>query len=219
MKRKFLFLAMTLFLATSVQANVNDDDDVDDITDTRSSVVKLGPKLGINMATMSKYKGADLGQGMGIGFQGGLAIQAHLGRKRGADAGTGPMAVQLELLYARNSIKTSSENINLSYFEVPVLAKFFPLPILSIELGPTFCKLLSSSPEMISERSQQVRVKTGDFKGGDIKLTVGVNLETKVGFVIGARYNMGTSKLAGNFPCRVSDFSINAIYLFDIFKF
>ncbi len=220
MKKKFLFMLLALSCAFSSSAFAYDDDeDPNAVQDRRSSVLKLGPKVGVNFAHMSKFQGADLEQGMGVGFNLGVAAQMHFGRKRGADAGTGPLGVQLEVLYAQNSIKTSSKNIKLSYLEVPVLVKFFVLPNLSIEAGPTFCKLLSSSPDVISDKSKVVSIKTGDLKGGDVRLSIGANFETKMGLVLGARYNIGTSKLAGNFPCKVNDLSINAIWLFDIAKF
>ena len=221
MKKKFLFMFLALSCAFSSSAFAYDDDEDGSkvVPDRRSTVLKLGPKLGVNFSHMSKFKDADLGQGMGVGFEAGIAAQLHIGRKRGADAGTGPLGVQLEAFYAANAVKTSDKNISLKYLQVPVLLKYFVIPNLSIEAGPTFCFPLSASPDMIKDKANLVNIPTGQLKAGDVKITLGVSFETKQGFYASARYNIGTSKLAKDFPCKVSVISLNVGWLFNIAKF
>ena len=60
---------------------------------------------------------------------------------------------------------------------------------------------------------------TGDLKGFDVRPTVGVGYRfnknsANDGFYAGARYYLGTSKLAGNFPGKMSSAEITIGYLF-----
>ena len=88
---------------------------------------------------------------------------------------------------------------------------------MNIELGPTFCYLMSKSPDELKGEATSFAI--GDLKGGDVKGTIGVSYQTKSGFYASARYNMGFSDLAKNFPCKVSTVSVSIGYLFNIFKF
>ncbi len=214
--KKLLMLVATTMLVVSVNAQEERADN--DVVDTRKSVVSLGITAGGNYAMMSNYEPVDLGSRSGIGFQGGLAVNAHFGQRQGADAGTGPIGLQLEVLYSQHNIKTDlSDNIKLGYLEVPLLFKWYITQGLNIELGPTFCYILSKSPDVLSGTS--TTIATGELKGGDVKGTVGVSYQTKSGFYASARYNLGFSNLAGNFPCKVSTVSVSIGYLFNIFKF
>ena len=209
-------LVATLMMVVSVHAQEEWADE--GVVDSRKNVVSLGITAGGNYAMMSKYDPVDLGARSGIGFQGGLAINARFGQRRGADAGTGPVGLQIEALYAQHSMKTDlSDDIKLGYLEVPVLFKYYITSNLNIELGPTFCYLLSKSPDVLEGTSTNIYI--GELKGGDLKGTVGISYQTKGGFYASARYNMGFSELAGNFPCKVSTASVSIGYLFNIFKF
>ena len=214
--KKILMLVATLMMVVSVHAQEEWADE--GVVDSRKNVVSLGITAGGNYAMMSKYDPVDLGARSGIGFQGGLAINARFGQRRGADAGTGPVGLQIEALYAQHSMKTDlSDDIKLGYLEVPVLFKYYITSNLNIELGPTFCYLLSKSPDVLEGTSTNIYI--GELKGGDLKGTVGISYQTKGGFYASARYNMGFSELAGNFPCKVSTASVSIGYLFNIFKF
>ena len=102
---KKLFLLASIFMM-AVSATAQDYEEGNDVVDTRKNVVSLGVTAGGNYSMMSKYDPIDLGSRTGIGFQGGLAINAHFGQKHGAGAGTGPIGLQLEVLYAQHSFKT-----------------------------------------------------------------------------------------------------------------
>lgn len=226
--KKLILLAAIFMIGIPSNAQVTFDDDESSqqespfgegvIPDKRKNVMSLGITAGANYAMLSKYNPIDLGSRSGIGFQGGLALNVHFGQRRGADAGTGPVGLQIEALYAQHSMKTDlNSDIKLGYLEVPVLFKYYITPNLNVELGPTFCYLLSKSPDVLEGAS--TRIAIGELKGGDLKGTVGVSYQTKGGFYASARYNMGFSDLAGNFPCKVSTASVSIGYLFNIFKF
>ena len=213
---KKLFLLFSIF-TMAVSANAQDFEESNDIVDTRKNVVSLGVTAGGNYSMMSKYDPVDLGSRSGIGFQGGLAVNAHFGQKPGAGAGTGPCGLQLELLYAQHSMKTDlGEDIKLGYLEVPLLFKFYFTKELNVELGPTFAFLMSKKPDMLTAESSSIAI--GELKGGDLRGTIGICYQTN-GFFISARYNHGLSDLAKNFPCKVSAATLSIGYLFDVFKF
>jgi len=227
MKKLFILCAISMMAMTATAQVTFAEDETKQqeeetgfgtISDTRKNVVSLGITAGGNYSMMSKYDPVDLGSRSGIGFQGGAAVNIHFGQRRGADAGTGPIGLQIEALYALHSIKTDlSDDIKLGYLEVPVLLKYYITPNVNIELGPTFCYILSKSPDVLEGTSTTVAI--GELKGGDIKGTIGVSYQTKAGFYASARYNLGLSELAGNFPCKVSTVSVSIGYLFNIFKF
>lgn len=213
---KKLFLLASIFMM-AVSATAQDYEEGNDVVDTRKNVVSLGVTAGGNYSMMSKYDPIDLGSRTGIGFQGGLAINAHFGQKPGAGAGTGPIGLQLEVLYAQHSFKTDlNENIKLSYLEAPLLFKYYFTKELNVELGPTFAFLMSKKPDELVGPSTSIAI--GELKGGDVRATVGISYQTN-GFYVSARYNHGFSDLAKNFPCKVSAATLTVGYLFDIFKF
>ena len=213
---KKLFLLASIFMM-AVSATAQDYEEGNDVVDTRKNVVSLGVTAGGNYSMMSKYDPVDLGSRTGIGFQGGLAINAHFGQKPGAGAGTGPIGLQLEVLYAQHSFKTDlNENIKLSYLEAPLLFKYYFTKELNVELGPTFAFLMSKSPADLVGPSTSIAI--GELKGGDVRATIGISYQTN-GFYVSARYNHGFSDLAKNFPCKVSAATLTLGYLFDIFKF
>ena len=214
MKKLFLFASIFMM---AVSATAQDYEEGNDVVDTRKNVVSLGVTAGGNYSMMSKYDPVDLGSRTGIGFQGGLAINAHFGQKPGAGAGTGPIGLQLEVLYAQHSFKTDlNENIKLSYLEAPLLFKYYFTKELNIEVGPTFAFLMSKKPDELVAPSTSISI--GELKGGDVRATIGISYQTK-GFYVSARYNHGFSDLAKNFPCKVSAATLTVGYLFDIFKF
>lgn len=225
---KKLFLSSAIFMmALSANAQVtfaeresnqqDEDSELVRIVDKRKNVVSLGITAGGNYSMMSNYDAVDLGKRNGIGFQGGLAINAHFGQRQGADAGTGPCGVQLELLYSQHNMKTDlNDDIKLGYLEVPILFKYYITQGLNIELGPTFAFLMSKKPDQLVGPSTNINI--GELKGGDVRGTIGVSYQTN-GFFASARYNLGLSELAGNFPCKVSAVTVSVGYLFDIFKF
>lgn len=188
------------------------------IVDKRTSAVHLGIKAGANMSSMSNYNLVDLGQKMGFGFEGGLVVSARFGKRtRSSDPGTGIIGVQIEPTYVQRTIGTDYKDLKLGYIEVPVLLKVFVTPSLNIEVGPNFAGILSSSPDYLE--TPNTKIATGEIKGMDVKVCVGVSYETKEGFFASLRYNLGTSDLAGNFPCKVSGASLTIGYKFNIFKF
>ena len=218
MKKKLLLL-LTVFFAVNVFAQEPID---------RPFRISIGPKVGINMASMSGLQEEyNLNPSSGMGFQGGLAANIHFGRRTEyAYGGTGLWGVQVEAMYSQRSIKTDVEDLKFSCLEVPVLAQYYLLPSLCIEAGPIFVTTLSSSPDEIfisdfeetSTSITDLTIKTGEIKAFDVMLSAGVGYKHKCGFTASARYNLGMSELAGNFAGKVSTVSVSIGWLFNVVK-
>ena len=189
--------------------------------------LSVGPRAGAGFSTMSESDGLNLYDGSGLNFGGGIAANIRFGGKdsRGrALDGQGFLGLNLELNYRSLSVKTlPGDDLKLGYFEVPILLQFYPcyntkqLKNLFIEAGATIAGSLSASPDKISY--QNTTYSTGDLKGFDVKPTVGVGYRfnknsANDGFYVNARYYLGTSKLAGNFPGKISSAEISVGYLF-----
>lgn len=226
--KKLLLLAAIFMMAIPSNAQVTFDEEEssqqeegfgsEGFVDKRKNVVSLGITAGANYSSMSKYDPVDLGLKGGVGFQGGLVIAARFGKRtNGSDPGTGIFGIQMEPSFVQHTIGTNGENIKLNNFEVPILLKFYVTPNLNIEVGPNICGSLSSSPDNIE--AANTRIAVGELKGFDLKVTAGVSYELKNGLYASLRYNLGTSDLAKNFPCKVSAASLTLGYKFNIFKF
>lgn len=190
--------------------------------------LSIGPRVGGGLAMMSDSKDLKVSDGSGFSYDAGLALNLRFGGKDSKGRplnGQGVFGVGLELNYAAYSVKTvAKENLNLGYFEVPVLFQFYPafmtkqLKNLYIEVGPTFSALISKSPKELKIDSNTTYM-TGELKGGDLKGTIGIGYRGKRtaandGFYVNLRYNHGFSNLAGNFPSKISSAELTIGYLF-----
>ena len=233
MKKLVLLAAMfAMAMTATAQVTFDGDENVQDgigagIPDPRESVMSMGLKVGGNYSTMSKYDDADLGFKGGIGFEAGIVLSAHFGKRtKASDPGTGAVGVQVEALYSQHTIKTDfDDDLKLSYFEVPILVKYYFMPNFNIEAGVCVAGVLSSSPDKLiatveGKTPLYATFSTGDFKGFDVRPTIGLAYSiSNAGLGINARYYLGTSDMAKNFSCKMSTIEAALTYSFDIFKF
>lgn len=189
--------------------------------------LSVGPRIGggLSMASDGDIKFTD---GSGIAYDAGIGLNLRLGGKDAkgrALNGQGLFGIGLELNYAGYSVKTiDSKNLNLGYFEVPLLLQFYPafqtkqMKNLYIEVGPTFSALVSKSPDDV-KIDALTTAATKDLKGGDIKGTIGIGYRINKagandGLYLNLRYNHGFSNLAGNLPTKISSAELTIGYLF-----
>ena len=97
------------------------------------------------------------------------------------------------LLFSNQVIKSDGGDVKLNYIKVPVMLKVYPLARLSVEVGPEFSYLISSSPK--SMEVDGATVKVGDCKGFNFGAGVGAAYEFNFGLMVGARYSMGFTDL------------------------
>lgn len=188
----------------------------------RSFTIGVGPKVGVNMSSMTTPTGFNLNPKSAVGFEGGLMANAHFGRRSEfAQGGTGAFGVQAEALFAQRSIDTNGESIKLTGLNVPVLLQFYALPKLYIGVGPTFAATLSTSPDKIVEGSKTLNFK--EVKPFDVMLTIGAGYQalsenSQSGVTFDVRYNLGSSKMDSSFDAKVSHFSVSIGYLFNVVR-
>ena len=159
--------------------------------------IKYGIKAGLNLSTMSNGMEFDPGFGMGTGFRIGAVANFHWGQRTANSLpGTGWFGLQPEVMYSYQSVKSDGGNINMSYIQVPVMLKIYPLAALSVEVGPEFNYLISTSPKEIT--ADGATVKVGDCKGFNMGVGVGAAYEFRMGLMVGARYSIAFTDMAKN---------------------
>ena len=243
MKKILVFIAA---LSLTVPGFAQSDDGEDDFgpTKTKSNAFFLGPKIGGTMTSMTQPDEGKLYDGSDFGFSGGLAFQARFGKaSENSVGGTGYFGAGLELKYKLNSVKTlgtdesGEENAEMSigYFEVPVFVHVYPLaksPSLNslyVELGAAVAGTLSRSPKSLtlnnpsadySQVTYNLDANGSKLKGMDVRPFAGIGYTIpNTGLDINARYYIGTSELAGNFPCKMNTLEVSLAWLFNIGKF
>ena len=227
MKTIFATIAMLLIAGSMPTWAQSDDEDFD--FPTKSNVIKLGPKLGLDVTTMSQPTECDLYDGAGMGMSFGLSLNTRFGRATSdtRQGGTGMFGFGLDLIYKQNKVKTIGDaDLSLGYFEIPVTFQVYPMATSKfmnsfyVEAGPSLALLSSKSPSMLSVPSANVAYRTGDLSGGDIRVLLGLGYTIpKTGLGINARYYLGTSELAGNFPCKQNTLEVSLTWMFQIATF
>lgn len=183
-------LALSLGFSAAVQAQTNDDRDVN---------ARFGIKGGINLTNLYRNEKLD-DNNLKPGFQAGVFV-----RKPFAEI----FAIQPELLFSNKGAKLGYTNtvfgcrsgtLNLNYIEVPVLLKVSPLPFLSFHAGPYASYLVNANVSKDqysfdgSSSQTDTQLNTDAFNTVDYGAAAGAELN--LGIVdIGARYNLGMRKV------------------------
>lgn len=208
MNKKLLIVLLGLICTLGLSAQVKVDRGYNDGNGRRSERVKVerkgsqlaikyGVKAGVNLSTMSNDMEFDPGFGMGTGFRIGAMANFHWGQRTANSLpGTGWFGLQPELMYSYQAVKTDGGDIKMNYIQVPVMVKIYPLSSLSVEIGPEFNYLISTSPKEITVDGATVHV--GDCSGFNMGVGAGLAYEFEMGLTVGARYSMGFTDMAKN---------------------
>lgn len=175
--------------------------------------VKFGPKAGVNFANISG-KDAENNK-MLIGFHVGAFAEIKFNDK---------FAVQPEILYSAQGaeqeisqtmlgVNTSSEvTTKTSYINVPIMAKYYVAPSFAVELGPYVGFLMSADAESKSTVGSVTSETEMDLKDSsnsiDFGVGAGVSYNLDNGFFIGARYNLGLTKIGKEYTNNVGGVEI-----------
>lgn len=176
--------------------------------------IKYGVKAGVNLSNMSNDMTFDPSFSVGTGFQVGALMNLHWGQRTASSLpGTGWWGLQPEILFSNHVIKSDGGDVKLNYIKVPVMFKVYPLSALSVELGPEFSYLISSSPE--SMKVDGATVKVGACKGFNFGAGFGASYEFDFGLMVGARYSLNFTELGNNLKWKNnSNIQIAAGWLF-----
>ncbi len=195
MKKLFLSAAVAVFSFASLSAQD----------------ISFGVKGGVNFANIAGDFGAgdlydDNDTKMKVGFHIGGLAEIMLSEK---------FALQPELLFSMQGAKSEYDyddgfdsesfesKINLSYINLPIMAKFYPIENLAIEMGPQVGFLVSAKSDYESTYTTGgVTVsESGDddvkdqYKGIDFGLNFGASYKLDSGLFFSARYNLGLTKV------------------------
>ena len=93
-----------------------------------------------------------------------------------------------ELQYSVYSTESDNVNLDLDYFAIPVMLRFKPISLLSLEAGPQFSFLTKANSDGADIKDQ--------LKNNDFGLAFGAGLHLPLGFNVGARYILGFTDIA-----------------------
>lgn len=162
--------------------------------------VKFGPKAGVNFATLNgkDAKEAD----MQVGFHIGAFAEIKFNEQ---------FAIQPEILYSTQGAQTKGTiqvmgvtanyegGVKSSYINVPIMAKYYVVPSFAVEVGPYVGFLMKAEAESnISAMgaSQELKQDIKDASNTvDFGVGVGASFNLDNGFFVGARYNLGLTKI------------------------
>ena len=242
--KKLLFFVTALSISVPGFAQSDDGEEEFFLTKEKRNAFFLGLKAGGTMTSMTQPDEGKLYDASDFGFSGGLVLKARFGEaSENSVGGTGYFGAGVELKYKLNSVKTfgtdesGKENANLSvgFFEAPVYVQIYPLaksPSLNslyIELGAAFAGTISRSPKSLtlynpsadySQVTYNMDTNGSKLKGMDVRPLAGIGYTIpNTGLDINTRYYIGTSELAGNFPCKMKTLELSLAWLFNIGKF
>ena len=176
-------------------------------------LMKYGVKAGLNMTSMSNDMSLEPGFGMGVGFRVGGFLNLRWGyRTENSSKGTGLWGFQPELIYSNQAVKTDAGDIKMNYIAVPLLLKVYPTTALSIEVGPEFSYLISTSPSTMAVDGAEIKV--GDCKGMNVGLAAGLAYDFEMGLTVGARYTYGFTDMAKNLKWKNSNIQVTVGWMF-----
>ncbi|MGR7814073.1 porin family protein [Lacinutrix undariae] len=154
------------------------------LSNVNAQEVTFGAKAGVNFANL----GGDIEDNdMKVGFHVGGVAEIAISEK---------FSVQPELLFSSQGTKfeESGETLkyNLSYINVPVMAKYYVAEGFSVEAGPQVGFLVDAKAKYDSD-SEDIK---DAFNSVDFGLNLGAGYKLDNGFNFSARYNLGLANIA-----------------------
>lgn len=174
---------------------------------------KFGVKAGVNLSNMSNGMDFDPDFKMGAGFRVGGFVNLRWGqRTENSLPGTGWFGLQPEVMYSMQQVGTADESLKLNIIQIPIMVKVYPTTQLSLEVGPEFSYIISTSPDEMNFDGAQI--KTGEIKGLAMGIGAGLSYDFDMGLTVGARYSYGFNKMAKNLDWKASNIQVTVGRLF-----
>jgi len=93
-----------------------------------------------------------------------------------------------EVLFSANGSNAEDVKVDLNYISIPLMLRFKPIDLISLEAGPQFSILTKANIEGIGDVKDQL-------KNNDFGLAFGAGLHLPLGINAGARYVLGFSNI------------------------
>ena len=93
-----------------------------------------------------------------------------------------------EVLYSAYASEWDNAKVDLDYVAIPVMLRYKPINLLSLEAGPQFSFLTKANVENVGDVKDQL-------KSNDFGLAFGAGVHLPLGFSAGARYVLGFSDI------------------------
>ncbi len=170
---------------------------------SNSQTIKIGPKLGLNIANYTGNVTTEARSLAGLLVGGVVEVEIM-----------DWFSVQPELLYSVQGIRLGDVSIVNNYINLPIMAKFNPIDGLYGEVGPQIGFLISAS-----QKNQADRITTTqDYKTVDFGLGFGAGYTIQdLGLGFGIRYNAGLSNIfKDNSRIKNGVFQISATWAFEL---
>ncbi len=168
-------------------------------TSSTAQKIKYGSKIGVNIGNITGDEADDLNTKTSL--HAGAIAEIMISDE---------FSFQAELLYSAQGAKSNySEtlddvtfrytSVKLEYINVPLLAKYYIVEGLSLEVGPQVGFLLTADREF--EKTDSGETETGEkdildeIKGIDFGLDFGLAYKLESGIFLAARYNLGLSNI------------------------
>lgn len=153
------------------------------VAEAQKTGTHFGLKVGINSANF----GGDEDTKTRFGYHVGPYLSIGV---------TDRFAIQPELLYSTQGAEVTANNVNrkqdLSYINMPIMAKIYVANGFNIQVGPYVGVLLDFDSHS-DDNSASVKV---DYKGYDFGIGLGLAYELPGGFNFGGRYNFGLADVS-----------------------
>ncbi|WP_338647784.1 porin family protein [Flavobacterium sp. KS-LB2] len=171
--KKIILMVVMVFTVGFVNAQGKED-------------MAFGIKGGLNISTITNADVDGVNSKSLVGFHVGFFGEFVLSDK---------FSIQPEVLYSTQGTKIEFEGIKgdlkLDYIAIPVMAKYYVADSFSLELGPQIGFLVSAKAKSGGE-SEDVK---DELKSTDVSLNFGLGYDITENFMIGARYNLGLTRL------------------------
>jgi hypothetical protein len=139
--------------------------------------IGLGIKAGANFANQDV---TDISIKTATDFHIGAYLNLNLSDKFG---------ITPEVLYTAYGSKWDDAKVDFDYIAIPVMLRYKPIKLISLEAGPQFSFLTKAKVEDIGDVTDQM-------KNNDFGLAFGAGLHLPLGFNVGARYVLGFSNIS-----------------------
>jgi len=188
MKKQLTLICIFLIAVISVSAQKTEG--------ANSSRVKFGIKLGVNLANITETPmPTNISTSSLLGFTGGIYSTIRLDSN---------FAIQPEFSYSQmgatvtgGSFFGDKQKLLLTYLNVPVLVKFYPIKPLALVLGPQIGFLNSASSNSSNGISSGNDISS-TLKKNDFSAIVGAEVNLSDILFLSARYQIGLANVSNS---------------------